>query len=62
MLIRLPRAPAAGSELHYIAFRFPIKPLDSNLPDRVEEPSGARGAAVLPAKDLASEKSPFLIH
>ncbi len=43
-LFRLPRArvPEAGSEPYYIAFRLPIKPLDPDLSDRVEGPSGRR--------------------
>ncbi len=47
MLFRLPRArvPAADSESYYIAFRLPIKPLDRELPDRVEGSSGALAEA-----------------
>ncbi len=48
MLFRPPRAPAADSEPYYIAFRLPIKPLDRELPDRMEEPSGRPGRGVDP--------------
>ncbi len=49
MLFRLPRAPAADSEPYYITFRLPIKPLDRELPDRMEEPSGRPSQGDVPA-------------
>ncbi len=50
MLFRLPRArvPGADSESYYIAFRLPIKPLDREPPERMEEPSGRPGQGDVP--------------